>query len=76
MGLKRKVSLARAIWAVVLAWEKRAKLRRAVRARNRGMIVICDRFPQTQVMGYNDGPLLAPWRESKGCSSDGPPERP
>jgi thymidylate kinase len=65
LGLSRKVSLARAVWAVVLAWEKRAKLRRAVRARNRGMIVICDRFPQTQVMGYNDGPLLAPWRESE-----------
>jgi thymidylate kinase len=64
MGLKRKVSPARALWAVVLAWEKRAKLRRAVRARNRGMIVLCDRFPQTQVMGFNDGPLLAPWRES------------
>jgi thymidylate kinase len=64
LGLERRVSLARAVWAVVLAWEKRAKLRRAVRARNRGMIVLCDRFPQTQVMGYNDGPLLAPWRES------------
>lgn len=64
LGLSRRVSPARAVWAIVLAWEKRAKLRRAVRARNRGMIVICDRFPQTQVMGYNDGPLLAPWRES------------
>ncbi|MEN8184414.1 MAG: hypothetical protein ABFS46_17965 [Myxococcota bacterium] len=65
LGLQRRVSLVRAAWAIVLAWEKRAKLRRAVRARNRGMIVLCDRFPQTQVMGYNDGPLLAPWLESR-----------
>jgi thymidylate kinase len=63
LGLQRRVSLARAVWAVVLAWEKRAKLKRAVRARNRGMVVVCDRYPQTQVTGYNDGPLLAPWLE-------------
>lgn len=64
LGLERRVSWARAVWAIVLAWEKRAKLRRAVRARNRGMIVLCDRYPQTQVLGFNDGPLLAPWLES------------
>lgn len=65
LGLGRQVSLARAVWALVLAWEKRTKLARAVQARNRGMIVLCDRYPQTQVTGYNDGPLLAPWLESR-----------
>jgi hypothetical protein len=49
------------IWALALSHEKRGKLRRAVRARNRGMIVVCDRLPQNQVMGFNDGPLLARW---------------
>src|SRR5690606_27343099 len=27
-------------------------------ARSKGMMVICDRYPQNQVMGYNDGPRL------------------
>jgi thymidylate kinase len=56
------------LWAVTLAQERLAKLRRAFRARNRGMIVVADRYPQSEVMGYNDGPLLndlraaaAPW---------------
>lgn len=49
--------------ALALALEKRQRLRRAVRARNRGMIVLCDRFPQKQVPGFNDGPALGHWRE-------------
>lgn len=53
---------ARVLWALVLSWEKRAKLRSAWRARNRGMIVLADRYPQAQVAGFNDGPLLAAWR--------------
>ncbi|HYM57159.1 MAG TPA: hypothetical protein VES79_04285 [Solirubrobacteraceae bacterium] len=60
----RDISLPRAVWALALAREKRAKLRMAMRARERGFIVICDRYPQTQVDGVNDGPLLWRWRES------------
>jgi hypothetical protein len=60
----REVSLARALWALVLAREKRSKLRTAARARERGLIVICDRYPQVQVEGVNDGPLLWRWRTS------------
>jgi thymidylate kinase len=60
----REISVARAVWAVALAREKRSKLRTAVRARERGFVVICDRFPQTQVDGVNDGPLLWRWRAS------------
>ncbi len=60
----REVSLARALWALVLAREKRSKLRIAARARERGLIVICDRYPQVQVDGVNDGPLLWRWRTS------------
>lgn len=47
------------LYALSLALEKRRAIRNAVRARNRGMIVVCDRFPQNQISGYNDGPLLA-----------------
>jgi hypothetical protein len=52
---------ARTVWALVLASEKRAKLRRARRARRRGALVVCDRYPQAQVPGVNDGPLLEAW---------------
>jgi len=47
------------LYALSLALEKRQTIKRAVRARNRGMVVVCDRFPQNQIIGYNDGPLLA-----------------
>ena len=58
---QRLKSLARVPWAIVLAYEKRKKLRNAWRSRNLGMVVICDRYPQCQVMGFNDGPLLSHW---------------
>jgi len=60
----RDISLARAVWALALAREKRSKLRTVVRARERGFIVICDRYPQTQIDGVSDGPLLWRWRAS------------
>jgi thymidylate kinase len=60
----RDITLARAVWALALAREKRSKLRTVVRARERGFIVICDRYPQTQVEGVNDGPVLWRWRAS------------
>jgi hypothetical protein len=51
-------TVALALWASVLAWEKRSKLRRARRAADRGMVVIADRYPQDQILSFNDGPLL------------------
>jgi energy-coupling factor transporter ATP-binding protein EcfA2 len=57
----RCVTTARTIWALTLAWEKRGKLRAAARARQRGRLVVCDRFPQAQVGGLMDGPLLHAW---------------
>ncbi|WP_046867452.1 hypothetical protein [Microvirga massiliensis] len=48
-------------WALALSCEKLGKLRRITRARNRGMIIVCDRFPQDEFPGFNDGPLLAHW---------------
>ncbi len=55
--------VARGLWAVLVAREKHKNLKRLWRARNRGVLVICDRFPQTQIEGFNDGPLLASWSE-------------
>jgi len=51
-------------WALALSLEKRSKMRRMVRARNRGMIVVCDRFAQADIPGFNDGPLLTHWQHS------------
>lgn len=63
-GEARWMTLARVVWALALALEKRSKLKRSLRAKRRGMIVICDRYPQIQVFGYNDGPLLGVWLNS------------
>lgn len=52
------------LWALTLSLEKRKKLRRVWRARNRGLVVLADRFPQNQVLGFNDGPLLSYWAKS------------
>ncbi|MDE4276510.1 hypothetical protein PXK58_19565 [Phaeobacter gallaeciensis] len=51
-------------WALSLSLEKRAKLRRMIRARNRGLVVIGDRYPQDQFQGFNDGCLLGRFASS------------
>lgn len=48
----------RVLRALAISREKRKRLTRAWRARNRGMVVVGDRYPQAQVTGFNDGPLL------------------
>lgn len=58
-------TVAKVFWALILAYEKRGKLCQARRAENLGMLVICDRFPQSQVMGFNDGPLLSHWLDHR-----------
>lgn len=55
---------AKTVWALALAREKERKLRKAMVARNRGLLVICDRYPQMQFPGQNDGPFLRSWRSS------------
>ena len=54
----RLYSFAKIIWAVTLANEKKKKLREMTKARNNGLVVLCDRYPQIEVAGYSDGPLL------------------
>lgn len=41
-----------------LAIEKKRRLKQIEKARKRGAIIICDRYPQTTTIGYNDGPNL------------------
>ncbi|QSG01708.1 hypothetical protein [Natranaeroarchaeum sulfidigenes] len=59
------VGVPKAVWSILLAREKRKKRRRATRARNRGMIVLMDRYPQNQFDDINDGPLLQAWADSR-----------
>jgi thymidylate kinase len=46
------------VWAAVVAHEKRGKLIAARRGASRGLVVITDRYPQSEIDGFNDGPLL------------------
>ena len=60
VSLKAKLySLAKIMWAMTLASEKKKKLKTIAKARNNGMLVLVDRYPQTDVAGYSDGPLLS-----------------
>lgn len=57
---KSKLSnLVQMLWATTLVYEKQSKLKHSSQAKKRGMIVISDRYPQTQFLGFNDGPLLS-----------------
>ncbi|MHC5210579.1 MAG: nucleoside/nucleotide kinase family protein [Planctomycetota bacterium] len=64
-GETQALSAARVVWALLLAREKRAKMRACVKARHRGMLVVADRYPQVQFPGFNDGPLLTSWIRSR-----------
>ncbi len=57
------MSGAKAVWALTLAAEKARKLRTIMKARTRGMVVICDRWPQMQFPGELDGPRLTHWAD-------------
>lgn len=62
----RLYSVAKIIWAVTLAKEKRKKLRQMVKARNNGLLVLTDRYPQINMPGASDGPLLSRYQNGKG----------
>jgi hypothetical protein len=51
-------SLLLMVWAVVVARERRGKLIAAHRGASRGLVVVTDRYPQNEIDGFNDGPLL------------------
>jgi hypothetical protein len=51
-------SLLLAVWATIVAREKRNKLLAARRGAQRGLVIVTDRYPQHEIVGFNDGPLL------------------
>ncbi len=51
-------SLLMTVWATVVAREKRSKLLAARRGAQRGLVIVTDRYPQDEIVGFNDGPLL------------------
>jgi thymidylate kinase len=61
---EKKISLARLVWVLSLARERRRRALQARRAKGRGMIVLSDRLPQSQFPGWNDGPRLTRWLEA------------
>lgn len=53
------------IESLMVAQERYSNLKRMQIAKKRGMLVICDRYPQNQFWGYNDGPRLQHLAQSK-----------
>ncbi|MGH7515385.1 MAG: hypothetical protein ACREOQ_20975 [Gemmatimonadales bacterium] len=64
-GLSRLRTAGELLWVASLAVERRRRAAAVRRARNRGTIVLCDRFPQSQTAG-NDGPWLGHWLDHSG----------
>lgn len=62
----RLYSVAKVIWAVTLAKEKRSKMTDMIKARNNGLLVLTDRYPQVIMPGGSDGPLLHKYINGKG----------
>lgn len=56
----------RMIWAFLLLREKSQRLIKLTRARNKGIVMVCDRYPQNQFQGVSDGPLLSEWLQGSG----------
>lgn len=65
----RLYSFAKIIWAVSLAKEKKKKLKQMTKARNNGLLVLTDRYPQSSHPGCGDGPLLNKYIDGKGLFS-------
>jgi thymidylate kinase len=51
------------LFAIAAALQKGHLTRVALNLKKRGFTVICDRWPQNQVLGMNDGPLLTRLRD-------------
>ena len=47
-----------AVWAIAVAIDKRQKILATHRGASRGLVVVTDRYPQNEIAGFNDGPLL------------------
>ncbi len=60
----KRVKIMKAIRGFSLASERKSKLKKARRLKDGGVIVVCDRYPQSQVPGFNDGLQLNEMKES------------
>ena len=60
----RLYSAAKVLWSVTLAQEKKRKRLLMVKARNSGLLVLTDRYPQSRHPGASDGPLLSRYRDN------------
>lgn len=70
ISLKSRVySIAKVLWAITLASEKKSKLKELTKSRNQGMLVLTDRYPQIVTPGYNDGPLLTKYLKGNSFMS-------
>ena len=58
-------TLGRLIWVWSLVRERRRRARESRRARGLGMVILSDRFPQSQFPGMNDGPRLSQWLDDR-----------
>jgi thymidylate kinase len=58
-------SLGRVVWVWSLVRERRRRARESRRAKGLGMVVLSDRFPQSQFPGLNDGPRLSRWLDDR-----------
>ena len=56
--------LAKAIWAISVAFERRGKMKQARQCADNGVLVITDRYPQAEYHGIHDGARLGEWLES------------
>lgn len=54
----RVLALGLALWGVLVAIERYVVVKRTCRWATRGLIVICDRWPQMVRQGYLDGPMI------------------
>lgn len=67
VSLKSKIySIAKIVWAITLAKEKKKRIRQMTKARNNGLLVLTDRYPQSTYPGCSDGPLLSRYGDKKG----------
>ena len=59
------VKTIRLLTILCLARERRRNLKRAIAAKRRGTTVICDRYPQTQMLDMMDSPSLSRWLDHR-----------
>lgn len=63
------LSAGLACWGLLIAVERYAMVRRAHRLATRGLIVICDRWPQALARGYLDGPIIPQTSDVPGVAA-------